>query len=192
MKAALLVNPRAGSYREGKLNRLVAILEKIGVAVLWHRLEKGQSASEIVSELDHRMTPLIILAAGDGTINTALNALLQRNDYSQFNVAIVPIGTANVLSMELGVDSIEKSLKAIVGGKIKKLHMGRIIAIPEDRDNSRYFMLMASAGLDSKAVSGVNEELKKKIGGFAYLYEFFKILLKKNFRQLKVSVDSQL
>jgi diacylglycerol kinase family enzyme len=192
VKAALIVNPLAGRYRENGLAKFTSGLEKFGVAALWHKLEKGQPAEEIVSGLDHRVTPLVILAAGDGTVNSAFNALVQRNDYEKFNVSIVPVGTANILSRELGIKSPRKSLEAIVSGKIKKLHMGKITATSEGKDRSGYFMLMASAGLDSLAVSCVNEKLKRKIGGFAYVYEFFRILLKKDFHHLEAQINGQL
>jgi diacylglycerol kinase family enzyme len=192
VKAALVVNPIAGKYGESRFAKFANALEKIGMVLLWYKLDDRQPVREIISKLDYRVTPLVILAAGDGTINSAINALVRRDDYEQFNVAVLPIGTANILSMELGVDSPRKFIEAIVGGKIKKLHLGKVTALSETGNNSSYFTLMASAGLDSQAVSGVDEKLKRKIGSFAYLYEFFKILLKKGPCQLEANVDGQI
>ncbi|MDR2077526.1 MAG: hypothetical protein LBP39_01005, partial [Rickettsiales bacterium] len=160
MKAALIVNPLSGKYKRNIISKFAVKLEKIGVVAIEYELENEQPVGEIISKLDPGVTPMIILAAGDGMINSAINALARRSDYGEFSIAIVPVGTANVLSIELGVDSIRKSLEAIEAGRTKKLHIGKITAASKGKDSSSYFSLMASAGLDSQAVRNVDEKLK--------------------------------
>ncbi|MDR1425978.1 MAG: hypothetical protein LBI70_03235 [Rickettsiales bacterium] len=190
MKTAVLIaNPLARKYSEKIFHRWVIYLEKIGFSVESHRLDRNQEVGEIIAKLDHRLVSLVVLMAGDGTINSALNAMVLREDRDLFNFTLVPSGTANILCKELGVDSLRKSMEAVQRGRIKRLHMGRLIVNPGPRESRRYFSLMVSCGFDSRAVNTVNAGLKKKIGGLAYVYEFLKILFRGNFQELRTEVD---
>lgn len=190
MNIALVANPLSGNYNKDTVDNFIFLLGKSGFIVSQYMLEQNQKIEEIITKLNPELTPIIVLMAGDGTINNALNALVNRNDYEKFSVAVAPMGTANVLSLELGVGTTERALKAMENGKIKKLHMGKIIKNSETgEEEDWYFMLMVSAGFDSIAVNHTNEKLKKKIGGLAYLYEFFKILINRNIRELETTVD---
>lgn len=170
-------------------HRFTEHLEKLGFSVTIHELEREERVGGIIAQLNCESLSLIVLMAGDGTINSALSALVSRNDHEQFTVALVPIGTANILSKELGVDSIEKSMRAIEYGAIKKLHMGRVIAKDGNVKNTSHFALMASAGFDSQVVNNVSNRLKKIIGGLAYVCEFAKLLFGGPFLELKTEVD---
>ena len=181
-KYALIVNPLSGGYNNKKINKIIDQLKNSAIEVIRFDLEKNQKIDEIIEQLDSNEIQNIIFAFGDGTINNACNALLKRNDYDKFIISILPMGTANILSMELNCDSIEKSLKAISNNNIKTIPMVML-------DGWKYFILMASAGFDSYTVRNINENLKKKIGKFAYIYEFLKILLKRDFKKLNTKIN---
>ncbi|MDR3079007.1 MAG: hypothetical protein LBU15_03135 [Rickettsiales bacterium] len=190
--AVLITNPLSRTYSLWAVHRFGGQLEKRGFAVQCFELTKNQRVGDIIALLDPESTDLLALVAGDGTINSALNALALRDDRERFRVAIVPAGTANLLSKELRTNSQRKSLGAIDSGRMKRLHMGKVTTLGETGETTRYFALMASAGFDSRAVSQVSEKLKSRLGGFAYIYEFFKIVTGGNFGELETVVEGEM
>lgn len=171
MKALLISNPLSGNYNDKKINLLISSLNKRNMVIERYNLEKEEKINNIIQKINPDEYSELILAFGDGTINSACNALLERDDYDKFNILIIPMGTANVISMELNCNKTKNAVKAFLKGNVKKVHIG--IA------NDRYFVAMASAGFDSMAVKNVNEKLKRKIGKLAYVYSLLKILFKK-------------
>jgi diacylglycerol kinase (ATP) len=188
-KAALIANPLSGRCSKKAIQRFLERLEKMGFSVHLWELAEEQKIEEVIALLEPGSLDLLVLMAGDGTINSALNALAARDDHEKFKLAIAPAGTANILSKELDTDSLGKSLKAIEYGKIKRVHLGKIRYLVENREKTGYFALMISAGFDSLAVNGVNMKLKKIVGGLAYIYELFKILVGRDLVHLETEVD---
>ena len=182
-KYILITNPLSGSYNNKKINKTIKILTSKGLNVIRYDLQKDEKIDDCILRIDSNEIQNIILAFGDGTINSACNALMQRKDYDKFTIAVLPMGTANILAKELGCDSIKKSIKAITNNKTEKVHIAKI--------NDKYFTLMASAGFDSWTVRNINENLKKKIGKLAYMYEFLKIVIKKDFKTITTNINGE-
>ena len=55
--------------------------------------------------------PLVIVAGGDGTVNAVVNALTP----GRATLAVLPVGTANVLALELGITSVADGIARIAG-----------------------------------------------------------------------------
>ena len=99
---------------------------------------------------DIRNADRIIIASGDGTINEVINGIRnsQNRDLINTPVALVPLGTTNVLAKELGIpEKIEKAVDLALNGAAHKISLGRI--------NGRCFSLMAGIGFDGETVLGV-------------------------------------
>ena len=182
-KYILITNPLSGSYNNKKINKVIKILTNNGLDVIRYDLQKDEKIADCILKIDSNKIQNIILAFGDGTINSACNALMQRQDYNKFTIAVLPMGTANILAKELGCDNIKKSIKAIINSKTEKVHIAKI--------NDKYFTLMASAGFDSWTVRNIDENLKKRIGKLAYMYEFLKIVIKKDFKTITTHINGK-
>lgn len=92
-------------------------------------------------------TPLVIIAAGDGTVNAVVNGLLP----GTATLAVLPLGTSNVLAAELGIRSVEDGIQRIVAGRTRQLSLG----VLELDQVSHRFVLMAGIGLDGTVVRDV-------------------------------------
>lgn len=186
MRALLISNPLSGNYNYNskKIYTLINTLSEYKIKE--YKLEKNENIKNIISKVDYNEYQILLFAFGDGTINSACNALLEREDYEKFKIGIIPVGTANILSIELKVDSIKRATKAILSGKTKKIHIGELHC----NNKVKNFVLMASAGFDSVVVNNINEELKSKIGKFAYIFEFIKVLIRKNFKEIVTTVNN--
>ena len=126
---------------------------------------------------------LVLVLGGDGTVNEVVQGLV----HSSVPLGVLPGGTANVLAMELRLGSrSETAARRITAFEPRPVALGRITG----RFGSRYFLLMAGAGLDATIVYEVSAGLKNAAGKLAYwaagVSRFFK-----HVEQLQVRVDNQ-
>jgi diacylglycerol kinase family enzyme len=109
-----------------------------------------------------RGADLIVVAGGDGTINEVAEGVIG----TPVPMAILPVGTANVLATEMKLGGTSEQAARRLG----ELRPRRISAghATLDGGKGRHFLLMAGAGLDAHVVSRVNTALKARTGKFAY------------------------
>ena len=70
---------------------------------------------------------LIIAAGGDGTYNEVINGIACTN----IPMAILPLGTTNVLAKELNIpEDVEKAVDIALNGKIHTICLGKITSNP--------------------------------------------------------------
>src|SRR5215467_10544707 len=102
-KAVLLIrNPTAGRRRQGLVDAVVRQLEAEGWAVEMVDTAAAGDARRLAESHEVDRYAVIAVAGGDGTINEVVNGLAARGE-SAPPLAIVPLGTANVLAHELGL-----------------------------------------------------------------------------------------
>jgi diacylglycerol kinase family enzyme len=94
---------------------------------------------------------------------------------------------------ELGIpEEMTAALNIAVSKAPRTVNLGRIELNPDtDSAHSRYFCLMAGIGFDGKAVSEVNQAIKKKSGKAAYILSGLKNLLHYAPNQLFYNVDGK-
>src|SRR6266481_3989899 len=106
-KAILLIrNPIAGRRRRGLVDAVVRQVRAEGWTVDLVDTEAVGDARRLAETCDAARYAVIAVAGGDGTINEVVNGLARRSDDGPAlapALAIVPLGTANVLAHELGL-----------------------------------------------------------------------------------------
>jgi YegS/Rv2252/BmrU family lipid kinase len=189
----LISNPAAGRNALKKINEAAVIIKSRGhdVRVLLTKkrgdaesfareISQMQDAGYKIQDKDivHRASCILIIAAGgDGTYNEVINGIARTN----IPMAILPLGTTNVLAKELG---ISKAIKTAVSIALERnsryVSLGRITieASHEMPQNSRYFCLMAGIGYDAETVYGIKDEIKRHSGKGAYILSGLKTLLR--------------
>lgn len=135
-------------------------------------------ATRLVAETEAGSFDAIAIAGGDGTINEALNGAGPDTP----PLAIIPLGTANVMAIETGLLPRPKVVaRTAAKGDVVTVRMGRI--------NGRRFMLMAGIGFDAHVIKTVNLALKRRIGRFAYIWRSTQLLFGFSFPTYRVEVD---
>ena len=128
--------------------------------------EAAGDARRLAETCDARRYAVIAVAGGDGTINEVVNGLARRSDGAPA-LALVPLGTANVLAHELGLRATAKVVaQTMIAGR-------ELLVRPGEATGSglpRHFSLMAGAGFDAKVVAGVTAPLKRRLGKAAYVW----------------------
>ena len=165
----LIVNPVSGGYSGQRLRQVVAALEAGGVAPELLLTEKADDAEHFSRRIcQEREDPFIIAAGGDGTVNGVINGLAAE----RATLAVLPLGTANVLAAELEITSPADAVARIVRGATRPLTVGLL----EADGVRRRFLLMAGIGVDGSIVRGVRVREKRVIGKGAYLLSAARLL----------------
>ncbi|HYD05530.1 MAG TPA: diacylglycerol kinase family protein [Reyranella sp.] len=182
--AVLLIrNPTAGRRRRGLVEAVVRHVRDQGWTVDVVDTCAMGDARRIAEACDAGRYGVIAVAGGDGTINEVVNGLARRCDTAP-PLAIVPLGTANVLAHELGLDFRAASIaRTIMSGRSMLVYPGEASG---DGD-PRCFSLMAGAGFDAKVVAGVSTSLKRRLGKAAYVWR--SLIETRRYRPVRYAVE---
>ena len=182
--ALVIFNPTAGWRRRRRLDATLRLLEEAGVTCQLAETRGRGDAEALAREAADAARPpsLVIAAGGDGTINEVANGLSAGS--APPPLAILPLGTANVLAAEIGLATTPEAVAAAILG-------GRRLDVKVARANSRAFLLMAGAGFDAHVVEGVRPAVKRLLGKGAYVLETGRQMLRFSFPRYRVTIDGK-
>src|ERR1700748_1084353 len=95
----LIHNPTAGWRRRHRLQAVLDALDRDGCTVTLKETTCRGDAEAFARAARAEDYDRVVVAGGDGTMNEAINGLADR----RLPLAIVPMGTANVLAAEIGL-----------------------------------------------------------------------------------------
>ena len=157
----IIANPAAGRASAEEIRHAARFLEGKGCIAEILLTQKRGDAERFAREALLKKPLFIMAAGGDGTINEAVNGMAG----SETPLAVLPLGTTNVLARELNISNdISTYPDKALAGDFRTASMGRI----EAGGGSRYFSLMAGIGFDGRAVHDMNPSLKNVSGEAAY------------------------
>jgi len=203
----LIVNPTAKSASDRKMAQASRLLVSKGYTIEILSTRQRGDAENLAREAIKKSPSLIIAAGGDGTINEVVNGMVG----SGVPLAILPLGTTNVLAKELNIpETVKGALEIAVTKAPQSISLGRIVQSPDFKNPpsppftkggmgglinpslvTRYFVLMAGIGFDGEAVFGINETVKIFSGKGAYIYSGLKTLLTFNPGELTFDSDGK-
>ena len=120
-------------------------------------------AREAVDDARTGQVTTIIAGGGDGTINEVFGAALEAEPPAGCSFAVLPLGTANDFSKSIGVpaDDLTAAMMIAAGDTARPIDVGRF--------DGRPFFNMATGGFGARVTAETDPELKKRLGGLAYL-----------------------
>ncbi|MBI5188371.1 MAG: diacylglycerol kinase family lipid kinase [Nitrospirae bacterium] len=219
MKSSIvfICNPAAKRASDRKIAQASRFLKLKGYEVEVFFTEQRGDAENFAKKISEKNSELltlnsellIIAAGGDGTFNEVINGIVG----SKIPMAILPLGTTNVLAKELSIpEAVEGAMEVAISNTPKKVSLGKIVrssgfgvhrrqftynsSLPGLAPQSgagvtRYFCLMAGIGFDGETVFRINETLKKVSGKGAYIYSGIKTLSKFNPYELTFDIDGK-
>ena len=184
--ALLIANPVAKRFSEKRIKKAIDLLSANGIDVDLRMTSFKGEAETLARNLSGYGYSVIIAAGGDGTFNEVINGLALKG----VPMAILPMGTTNVLAKELEIEEdTQGAIMRIINGREHTLSLGLINL--QSPPLSRYFCLMAGIGFDGEAVWGCNDRLKRPLGKGAYILSGLKTLLRFCPEPLTFSFDSR-
>ena len=161
-KPLLIINPDSGRYSRRRVGHVIGELVRLGLTPRIVSVRTPREAADYLCSTGPQSgRPFIIVAAGDGTFNAVLNCV----EPGMATLAVLPLGTSNVLAAELGITSLDDGIQRIVRGVARPLPVG-LLQLASGR---HYFGLMAGVGLDGAVVRDVRPAEKRLLrqGAFA-------------------------
>jgi lipid kinase YegS len=129
----------------------------IEVRVTW---EYGD-ARRMVVEASRDGVKRVVIAGGDGSINEAVNGLMDLPKDKRPALAILPLGTANDFATACEIPFLP--LEAL-----RLALEGNVCPVDIVKANERYFINVASSGFGAQIVADTPTSLKNFLGGGAY------------------------
>jgi diacylglycerol kinase (ATP) len=160
----IIYNPAAGRGSAGRLRRFLDHLARLAVPVVLRETGGRGDAESFARAADAGEFDAVVAAGGDGTINEVVNGLAS----ADLPLAILPLGTANVLANEIGLPRDPERLAVVAAtGPARLVRTGEVIW----NGGARRFVMMAGIGFDSSVVAGLDPALKRRFGKLAYAAE---------------------
>ena len=171
------MNPKAGGSSSEKSVRAAekALQERgFSVQVLTDIDEMVASAEKLFED---QCLAAVVSAGGDGTIALLVNRLRK-----EIPIAILPLGTENLLAKQLKIKNDPNELADII-------ESNRQLKIDSGLANNKRFLVMASVGFDAHVVHRTHSNRTGHINQLSYFGPAIRGLWKYKFPKLKVFVD---
>ncbi|MBA2928344.1 lipid kinase YegS [Pseudomonas sp. CCUG 57209] len=129
---------------------------ELAVRVTW----EGGDAQRLVKEAVDGGYTHIIAGGGDGTLRDVAEAMAQAK--SDASLVLMPLGTANDFAKAAGVPLEPAQALALLDVPPRAIDLGQV--------GGQIFLNMATGGFGSQVTANTSEDLKKVLGGAAYLF----------------------
>lgn len=118
-RVKFIYNPYSGENAIiSRIDDVVNTHQKAGYTVEPFRIDKDSDIKDAFEGIDDTYK-YILIAGGDGTIDSVINKMKQNN--IDLPVAFLPVGTANDFAKYLGMPSdVEEACNQIINSKIKR------------------------------------------------------------------------
>ncbi|HET6567883.1 MAG TPA: diacylglycerol kinase family protein [Rhodothermales bacterium] len=178
----VIINPAAGQDRP-VLSTLNRVFQEAGVS--WDvsiSTAPGQAA-ELTRRAVEGGADLLAAYGGDGTVMEVAGALIG----SGLPLAIFPGGTANVMSVELGIsDDLAEACAMVCGDESEEVDID-VGAL----DGGGHFILRVGIGLEADMVEGASREQKARVGSLAYAIAALKSLKRPRHSVYRLRLDGR-
>ncbi len=177
----VIINPVAGKMQINKfINISKNYFEKNKIKYKFLLTKSPGDAINLARKAVNEKYDVVFAAGGDGTINEVINGII---DSANTVLGIIPLGTINILSMELDIPlNPFKAIDLIAEGKVREIDIGKA--------NDKCFSIMAGCGFDSYAIYRVSLKLKKYIGPLAYIFAGIYSAFKYKPKKISIDIDN--
>ncbi len=183
----LIINPRSGKTKKQdiflKAEKIIG--EKANVTTVY-TTSRGH-ATELA--MNCKGYDSVICMGGDGTLSEVCNGIMRLPKESRPKVGYIPAGSTNDFARGIGLPKkIKKSSKLAADGNAFSIDIGSFKA---DEESEKFFTYVASFGAFTKISYSTNQDIKNKLGHFAYIFEGIKSITDfDNFKPFKLRVET--
>lgn len=125
---------------------------------------------------------VVVACGGDGTVMEVVSGLAG----TEVPLGILPGGTGNVLSIELGIpQTLEEAARLLVSeeSEIRQVDLGQC--------GERHFLLRVAMGYDAERINLTTRELRDRFGRFAYFVAGLQAIPESRAARYRVTLDGE-
>jgi diacylglycerol kinase (ATP) len=181
-KVQVIINPAAGQDRPilGILNK---VFREAGIDWDVSITKEAGDAARLAKQAVSDGADVVAVHGGDGTVMECASGLIG----TRVPLAIIPGGTANVMSIELGISNDVAEASSLITHpdltQIKRVDMGQV--------GDRYFMLRVGMGFEAALVEGADRSMKERMGNLAYILSGLQALANPAMAQYHLTLDGE-
>jgi YegS/Rv2252/BmrU family lipid kinase len=178
MKVRVIVNPISGGGNGRRLGEaMLGALHARGLDADFHITSRAGEAGEVAAIPGY---DCVVSVGGDGTTNEVANGLAGTDT----SLAILPLGTANVVPRQLGIPLNADAVADLIAcGSIRTIDAGRF--------GDRLFLLGAGAGPDAAIVAAIHARRGNRLGIPGYFVPTLRTLWTYSWPRIGVTVDGE-
>ncbi len=176
MRVCIIFNPTA---RGDKARHFRKHLSEFAGGVALKPTQAPGDGRRLAAEAVRDGFDTLVAAGGDGTVNEVLNGIAEAPEgFARARLAVLPLGTVNVFARELGLPlRLGAAWQAFLNGGERRIDapFAEFTAADGARQR-RHFVQLAGAGLDARAISLVDWQMKKRVSQLAYVFAGMKAM----------------
>jgi diacylglycerol kinase (ATP) len=155
--AVIIYNPTAGRFSVRPfIKSAVAELESAGWKADAAESKSGEHIIELAKQAASEKKDAVFAVGGDGTIGNIVNGLVG----SETALGVLPAGTANVWSIELGLQPFSWTNPWVLRKNVSILANAPCHRVDVGLCNQIYFMMWAGIGLDAMAIQALEPRIR--------------------------------
>ncbi|KPJ56621.1 MAG: hypothetical protein AMJ42_05120 [Deltaproteobacteria bacterium DG_8] len=188
MKTTIIINPIAGKRNYRNIKKAINVLRSNGIIPEIRETTRRGDGEIFAQEEIKKGTEIVIAAGGDGTVNEIANGLVG----SSVKLGVLPIGIANVFSLEAQIPSDPVlAINVILEGLPTIINIGHIRLRKEsgEEEIKSHFLLMVGIGFDAGVVREIKRSKISKWGKAAYIFTGMRVVSKYTQSQLYFKID---
>jgi diacylglycerol kinase (ATP) len=155
--AVIIYNPTAGRFSvKPFIKSAVNELESAGWSVDAAETQSGENIIELAKQAAAEKKDAVFAVGGDGTIGNVVNGLVG----SETALGVLPAGTANVWSIELGLQPFALTQPWMLRRNASILATAPCHVVDVGLCNQVYFMMWAGIGLDALTIQSLEPRVR--------------------------------
>lgn len=169
MKYIFIINPASGKTDYNKIkNNIMKSLENEDYEI--YETKAPKEATEIAARFKNEDNAIVYSVGGDGTLNEVVNGIAE----GKCKLGIIPTGSGN---------DFYRTLKETNEENIR-LDLGKV--------NGRYFINIASVGMDAETCNNANKIKSKLKIGFVYYLALIHTFITFKSKRLRLKIDKNI
>ncbi|MDX1417180.1 MAG: YegS/Rv2252/BmrU family lipid kinase [Candidatus Promineifilaceae bacterium] len=178
----VIVNPASGQDVT-ILNTLNSVFRAAGIDWDIAITKKSGDAARLAREsAENGTADIVAVYGGDGTVMETASGLID----TDMPLAILPGGTNNVMSVELGIPKDLRKAAGLIGSSNSRLR-----TVDMGTANDQLFILRIGIGYEAEINELADREMKDRFGGFAYTLGGLKALQNPPLARYHLTLDGK-
>jgi len=159
---------------------------KVTVRVTWEPGDTQRLTREALLEAGAEGIDTLVAGGGDGTVNEVVSSALDVWDQDRplpFSFAVLPLGTANDFARGIGLtpENLNACLALAATAQARPTDVGTV--------NDRAFVNVATGGFGTRVTTETDPNLKKLLGGAAYIFTGLHRFSELSASQVRISAE---